>query len=159
MKFRIIYYLLIISLYSCNGFFGDDFDLEGYRDGSLSNIQINDGSLIGNWEETYNWKVDDIDGEHPSAKWSPININNSDNYVFLVDGTFTSTNNILDCLGSNGNYLIEGTKITLTYICETQPEITKEVIINEFFFTENFIVFIQEHEDGTETISRMEFIE
>jgi hypothetical protein len=157
MKFRIIYYLLTLSLYSCGLSFGDEYDPEGYRDGSNSSIQVNDGSLVGSWEETFTWNTSDPNNEYPSANWSPVNINNSDNYVFLEDGTFTSTNNISDCTGSNGTYLIEGTKITLTYICETQPGITKEVLIDEFFFRENYIVFIKG--DDYKDISKFELVQ
>ena len=120
---------------------------EGLDTGDL----INTGSLIGRWEKTYRWY--DAGGERPSF-WEPLNINNSDNYVFLENGTFTSTNNISDCLGTNGTYVIEGVKITLKYICEAQPEIIKEVVIDEFFFRENYIVFIQGNNYGN--ISKFE---
>ena len=57
-------------------------------------------------------------------------------------------------MGTNGTYVIEGVKITLKYICEAQPEIIKEVVIDEFFFRENYIVFIQGNNYGN--ISKFE---
>jgi hypothetical protein len=140
MKSRIIYCLLSISIFSsCYLFQDEDNNREGYRDGSESGTLINEGSLIGSWEETYKWSHGD---EHPSS-WYPANIRYSDHYVFLEGGTFTSTNTISECLGSAGTYTLEGTKIKLKYICQTDPEITKEVVIDEFFFREKHIVFIK----------------
>ena len=143
MKTKIIYCCLFILFSSCGDLF-ESYNQQGYRDGSDSGILINDGSLIGSWEETYTWN--EGDAEYGSS-WYPLNIKNSNNYVFLSDGTFTSTNDISDCLGSNGTYIVEGSKITLKYICETQPEVIKEVVIKEFFFRENYAVFIYRDSD------------
>lgn len=154
MKKRIIYYSLLILLSSCLSLYDDDFNNEEFRDGSNLGPLTNNGSLIGKWEETYYW-VKAEKTEH-GPYWSSINVNYSDNYIFLEDGTFTSTNDITDCLGSNGTYVVEGTKITLKYICETQPEIIKEVIIDEFFFRENYIVFVQG--DDYNNISKFELV-
>ena len=153
MKYRIICCCLLILLSSCGSLFDifETYDRDAYREGLDTGDLINTGSLIGRWEKTYRWY--DAGGERPSF-WEPVNINNSDNYVFLENGTFTSTNNIFDCLGTNGTYVIEGVKITLKYICETQPEIIKEVVIDEFFFRENYIVFIQGNNYGN--ISKFE---
>jgi len=142
MKYRIICCCLFILLFSsCLDLGYGDYNRDGYRDGSESGVLTNSGSLIGKWNETYKWSNQEY--ENAPSFWEPLNINNSDNYVFLENGTFTSTNNISDCLGTNGTYVIEDVKITLKYICEEQPEIIKEVVIDEFFFRENYIVFIQ----------------
>ena len=151
MKSKIVYCCLLILLSSCGPLF-ENYDRDGYRDGSESGVLINNGSLIGKWNETYKWSNQEY--EYASSFWEPVNINNSDNYVFLENGTFTSTNNISDCLGTNGSYLVEGRKITLKYVCETQPEIIKEVVIDEFFFRENYIVFKQG--DDNNNISKFE---
>ena len=153
MKFRIIYLLIIVLLSSCGNLFETYDDKEGYRDDLGSGALINDGSLIGQWEQTAIWYYGG--GEAPSS-WSPVNMNSNETYVFLEDGTFTSTNKISDCTGSNGIYIIEGTQITLTYICETQPTTTKEILIDEFFFTENYIVLIKG--DGFNSVSKFEFV-
>ena len=137
MKSKIVCCCLLIS--SCGPLF-ENYDRDSYRDGSESGVLTNNGSLIGKWEKTYKWS--DSGGERESY-WTPVNINNSDNYVFLENGTFTSTKNISICTGTNGTYLVEGRKITLKYVCETQPKIIKEVVIDEFFFRENYIVFKQ----------------
>ena len=153
MKSKIICCCLFILLFSsCLNLDFDDHNRDGYRDGSKSGILTNNGSLIGKWNETYKWSNREY--EYGSSYWEPVNINNSDNYVFLENGTFTSTNNISDCLGTNGSYLVEGRKITLKYVCETQPEIIKEVVIDEFFFRENYIVFKQG--DDNNNISKFE---
>lgn len=154
MKNRIVCYCLLVLLSSCGNLFERDYDDDEFREGSDLGTLINNGSLIGNWEETYTW-VKGEKTEH-GPYWSSINVNYSDNYIFLEDGTFTSTNEVSDCLGSNGTYVIEGSKITLKYICETQPEIIKEVIIDEFFFRENYIVFVQG--DDYNNISKFELV-
>ncbi|MDG1397946.1 MAG: hypothetical protein P8P88_06125 [Polaribacter sp.] len=153
MKTKIFYCCLFILLFSsCLNLDFPDFDRDGYRDGSESGVLTNNGSLIGKWNETYKWS--NQEGEFTPSYWEPVNINNSDNYVFLENGIFTSTNNISDCSGTNGTYLVEGRKITLKYVCETQPEIIKEVVIDEFFFRENYIVFKQG--DDNNNISKFE---
>lgn len=145
-------FALFLIFYSCGSLF-DDYNDDGYRDGSDKGVLVNGGSLIGSWEETYNWSHGG--GESPS-KWVPVNINYSNNYKFLANGTFTSTNNIQDCTGGNGTYTIEGKKIKLKYTCNTNPKTTKEVVIGEYFFRERYIVFIQG--DGYDNISKLEFV-
>lgn len=155
MKSRIIYCFVLMSLPSCSFLFdGDNYNKEGYRDGSGSGSLINKGSIIGSWEQTYRWES--FNSDFPSYEWIPTNINYGYNYVFLEDGTFTSTNDIYECTGTNGTYIIEGSKITLKYICETEPEVTKEELIDEFFFRENYIVFIKG--DGYDNISKLELV-
>lgn len=153
MKSKILSFSLFLLLFSCGDFF-KTYNQEGYRDGSDTGTLINNGVLVGKWEETFKWNS--FGGESPS-EWEPVNINNSDNYEFLDDGTFTSTKNISDCLGTNGTYTIQGQKIILKYICETQPEITKEVIIDEYFFRENYLVFKQG--EGYYNISKFELVD
>jgi len=150
MKSKVFYYFLLLSIFSCNSLFEGN-NRDGYRDGSESGILINGGSLIGRWEETYKWNNG---GGEFRSEWNIVDIKYSDNYEFLADGTFTSTKNINDCLGTTGTYLIEGTKLTLKYNCE--PGVTKEVLINEFFFREKHIVFIKG--EGTSDISKFELI-
>jgi hypothetical protein len=131
------------------------YDLDAYRDGSESGVLTNNGSLIGEWEKTYKWN----DGQGESEPyWDPIRIDHLTNYVFLENGTFTHNNINLssNCLKANGTYLVEGRKITLKYVCETQPEIIKEVVIDEFFFRENYIVFKQG--DNHYNISKFELV-
>ena len=154
MKFRITCCLMAILLSSCGDFFKTYDNQEEFREDFGSGTLINSGSLVGSWEETHTWET--YGGESPSS-WYPININYSDTYTFVEDGTFTSTNNISDCTGTNGTYIIEGTKITLTYICETQPDVIKEVLIDEFFFRENYIVFIKG--DDYNDISKFELVQ
>ena len=155
MKFRIICCFLILSLFSCIlPFDDDDEDKEAYRDGQGSEVLINEGSLVGSWEETHEWRS--FRGDYLYWKWDPININYSDNYMFLEDGTFTSTNIIDDCKGTNGTYTIEGSKIILKYICEIDPEVTKDILIDEFFFREKHIVFIKGND--TSNISKFELV-
>lgn len=156
MKIKTIPSFILILLFFCSCLLRN-YDTEGYREGSDSGILINDGSLIGSWEETYKWESGG--GEFPSS-WNPVNINYSDNYVFLEDNTFTSTNSIYECEGSNGTYLIEDKKITLKYICETDPEKIKEVYIGEFFFREEYLVFIQTNgESGSENFYKISKLE
>ena len=152
MKSKVIYFILLLTIFSCDSLF-DDFNENGYRDGQNIGTLINDGSIIGYWEQTHLWNSK---GEH-QAIWEPVNVKHSDNYEFFENGTFTSTNNITDCQGSNGTYEVEESKIILTYNCE--PNITKEVFIDEFFFTEKHIVFIQNNDDDDDTIiSKLELI-
>ncbi|WP_298782585.1 hypothetical protein [uncultured Polaribacter sp.] len=154
MKFKLFYCLIItVLLSSCSNLFKTYDDQEDFREDSGSGIQINSGSLVGQWQETHTWET--FGGEAPSS-WSPININYSDTYTFLDDGTFTSNKDITDCASSNGTYLVEEKKIILTYICETQPIITKEILIDEFFFREDYIVFIEG--DYYDNISKFELI-
>ena len=150
MKSKIINsFILICLFYSCFPF-SETYD-EGYRNGSESGILINEGSLVGSWEKTYEWK--NVGGESYYT-WIPVDVKYSDNYVFLEDGTFTSSKNINNCLESSGTYSVNGTKLQLIYNCE--PGITEEVLIDEFFFREKYIVFIQE--DDTTNISKFELV-
>ncbi|TVZ56873.1 hypothetical protein OD91_2174 [Lutibacter sp. Hel_I_33_5] len=153
MKSKIAYCLLLVLTTSCSSLFNDDnYDPEAYREGSDSGKLINEGSLIGKWEETYNWV--DGGGERPSF-WKPINLSNSDKYEFLLDSTFTSNINILNCIEIGGNYLIESKKINLKYTCQSQPDVIKEIFIHEYFFREDYIVFI--HGSGN-NISKFELV-
>lgn len=138
-------------LCSCFNFGDSGLNTDGYREDSGSGILINDGSLVGSWEQTYKW--DNRGGEF-TALWKVVDIKTSDNFIFLEDGRFTSTKNITDCLESSGTYTIEGTSLKLIYNCE--PLLTKEVIIDEFFFREKYIVFIQG--EGTSNISKFELV-
>jgi len=152
MKSRILSFFILLLLFSCGPFFEGH---EDYREGSESGNLINEGSLIGKWEETYQWE----NGGEFSDSWEPVNIRYSDNYIFKEDNTFTSTNKISDCTGSNGTYIIEEKEINLNYICESQPEIIKEILINEFFFREQYVVFIQKDENGyIKNISKFELV-
>ena len=152
MKTKFFYLLIFISICSCSSFFeNSDFNKEGYRDGSESGILINNGSLIGQWEKTFQW--DNGGGEFPS-EWIPTDIRRSDSYEFFEDKTFVSKNNIFDCTGTSGTYSIISSKLTLTYNCE--PGITKEYIIDEFFFRESHMVFIIG--TGTSNISKFELV-
>jgi hypothetical protein len=159
MKSKIICCCLFILLSSCGPLFQRDdpevYNLDAYRDGSDSGVLTNNGSLIGEWEETYEWVSGDGERE---PYWDPIYINHRTNYVFLENGTFTQNNRYSgsNCLKANGTYLVEGRKITLKYVCETQPEIIKEVVIDEFFFRENYIVFKQG--DNYYNISKFELV-
>lgn len=137
MKSKFFYCFILLSIFSCSSLFDNNDD--GYRDGSNTGPLVNNGSIVGSWTETYEWK--NVTGEGFSA-WSPLNIRYSDNYIFLEDGTFTSTKNINGCLGTSGTYKINGSKLTLKYVCE--PNVTKDVLIDEFFFREKYIVFIKD---------------
>lgn len=138
MKFRVITCLLLMSLYSCSFFF-EDTNSEGYRNGSGSGPLINEGSLIGNWEQTSRW----ITLEHAPSHWEPVNIKTSDSYVFYEDGTFISSNVWNECSSNEGKYTISGKSIILKYVCDTVPETTEEIFIDEFFFTESHAVLIR----------------
>ena len=138
MKFRFIYFMALASLItSC--FSSLEEYSEDFREGSDSSILINGGSLTGNWEETHRW--DDGGGERPSG-WSAVNVNYGKSYNFLEDGTFTATNHITYCPEINGTYTVEGTKITLNYFCQELAVKTRADVIEEFFFTKDYIVFI-----------------
>ena len=129
MKSRIIYIFAFTLIFSsCSSLFGDYND-DGYRDGSDIGTLINGGSLIGNWEETYKWSHG---GGEFASKWSVVNVNYSKNYKFLANGTFTSTNNIVDCAGSNGTYVIEGKKIKLKIDREGIP-LTFQFLLEDLF--------------------------
>lgn len=150
MKSRIFYYFFILSILSCGTLF-ENHNYDGYRDGSESGILVNNGSLIGSWEKTYHWNNG---GGEFATSWDPVDVKRSDNYEFFDNNTFTSTNDINECLGTSGTYKIENSKLTLTYICEIG--ITKEVIIDEFFFREKYIVFVKG--SGTSNISKFELV-
>ncbi len=138
-------------MFSCSFF--ESYNSEGYRDGSDSGTLMNEGSLVGTWEETYEW---DNAGGEGRASWRPVNIRYSDRYVFLEDGTFTSTNTDDNCIGNKGTYTIEGSKLKLIYLCQTEPETTIEVSFGEFFFREKHIVFIKGN--GDSNISKFELV-
>jgi hypothetical protein len=161
MKSKIICCCLFILLSFCETPINEVYNLDAYRDGSDSGVLTNNSSLIGEWEETYEWISGD--GEM-KPYWDPIYINHRTNYVFLENGTFTQNNRYSgsNCLKASGTYLVEGRKITLKYVCETQPEIIKEVVIDEFFFRENYIVFKQGDNyyqgDNYNNISKFELV-
>lgn len=136
MKIKLFGLLLILSLISCDFF--ESTNSEGYRDGSDSGVLVNGGSLVGSWETTHEWQI----YEHQPSDWIIVNPSYSDSFTFFEDGTFISANVYNGCSSNEGKYYIEGEKIRLVFICESED--TEEVYIDEFFYREEYVVFIEE---------------
>lgn len=158
MKRTILICLVSLILKSCSLLFSEcrgynDCTEDGYREGATTPPFINEGSIVGKWEATYEWTYGSAEFGY---QWSPIYFSNSILYSFFDDGTFALSDEISECIDGSGTYEIKDTQIELNYSCDSETTNLKTVLIDEFFFRKNYLVMINNNDENP--VKKFEFI-